>query len=77
RIGFGDHVRLDVQGDPCDGQMLHVARDTPFGCVLRSRFVLGLGLLRHCYTEFSFLSRLLPSLYYGERANGEAVPLPW
>jgi len=45
--------------------------------VLRSRFVLGLGLLRHCYTEFSFLSRLLPSLYYGERANGEAVPLPW
>jgi len=37
----------------------------------------GLGLLRHCYTEFSFLSRLLPSLYYGERANGEAVPLPW
>lgn len=72
--------------------MLHVARDTPFGCVLRSRFVLGLdstdphrdagdavglGLLKHCYTEFSFLSRLLPSLYYGERANGEAVPLPW
>ncbi|KAG0772185.1 hypothetical protein G6F21_014545 [Rhizopus arrhizus] len=72
--------------------MLHVARDTPFGCVLRSRFVLGLdsaepqrdasdavglGLLRHCYTEFSFLSRLLPSLYYGERANGEAGPLPW
>ncbi|EMF59576.1 DAPG hydrolase family protein [Stenotrophomonas maltophilia] len=92
RIGFGDQVRLDANADPCDGQMLHVARDTPFGCVLRSRFVLGLdstdphrdagdavglGLLKHCYTEFSFLSRLLPSLYYGERANGEAVPLPW
>ncbi|KAG1312491.1 hypothetical protein G6F62_014253 [Rhizopus arrhizus] len=70
--------------------MLHVARDTPFGCVLRSRFVLGLdsaepqrdasdavglGLLRHCYTEFSFLSRLLPSLYYGERANAFATEL--
>ena len=33
--------------------------------------------MRHCYTEFSFLSRFLPSLYYGEKANGEAVPLPW
>ena len=62
------------------------------GCVLRSRFylglsgerpeqavpdALGLNLLRHCYTEFTFLSRFLPSLYYGEHANGEAAPLPW
>lgn len=95
RIGFGDQVRLDPHGDPMSGQMLHVTKDTPFGCVLRSRFVLGLdagaagdaahapsealglALMRHCYTEFSFLSRLLPSLYYGEKANGEAVPLPW
>jgi hypothetical protein len=38
---------------------------------------LGLNLLRHCYTEFTFLSRFLPSLYYGEHANGEAAPLPW
>lgn len=72
--------------------MIHLARDTPFGCVLRSRFylglssprpqqdvpdVLGLNLLRHCYTEFTYLSRLLPSIYYGEHANGEAAPLPW
>lgn len=92
RIGFGDQVKLDGNGDPMSGQMLHVARDTPFGCVLRSRFVLGLddnhsddapsvamglALMRHCYTEFTFLSRFLPSLYYGEHANGEAVPLPW
>ena len=75
-----------------DGQMIHLTRDTPFGCVLRSRFylglsserpeqdvpdALGLNLLRHCYTEFTFLSRFLPSLYYGEHANGEAAPLPW
>ncbi len=89
RIGFGDGVKLDENGDPVSGQMLHVARDTPFGCVLRSRFVLGLddehvpseamglALMRHCYTEFTFLSRFLPSLYFGEKANGEEVPLPW
>ena len=92
RIGFGDHIKLDANGDPMDGQMIHLARDTPFGCVLRSRFylglssaqpeqdvpdVLGLNLLRHCYTEFTFLSRFLPSIYFGEHANGEAVPLPW
>lgn len=92
RIGFGDHVNLDAAGDPIDGEMLHVTRDTPFGCTLRSRFVLGRGsadplhdasdviglnLMKHCYTEFTFLSRFLPSLYYGEHANGEVVPLPW
>ncbi|WP_445658867.1 DAPG hydrolase family protein [Achromobacter sp. NCFB-sbj8-Ac1-l] len=92
RIGFGDAIELDAEGDPMDGQMIHLARDTPFGCVLRSRFylglssaqpeqdvpdVLGLNLLRHCYTEFTFLSRFLPSIYYGEHANDEAVPLPW
>ncbi|WP_256077220.1 DAPG hydrolase family protein [Massilia sp. YIM B04103] len=92
RIGFGDHIQLDEDGDPQDGHMLHIASDTPFGCVLRSRFLLGLSaaqpldevpdhlglsLMRHCYTEFTYLSRFLPSLYYGEHANGEAVPLPW
>lgn len=92
RIGFGDHVILDPNGDPTSGQMLHVARDTPFGCVLRSRFILGLdttdgknspdesvglALMKHCYTEFTFLSRFLPSLYYGEKANDENIPLPW
>lgn len=92
RIGFGQHVALDAQGDPLDGEMLHLARDTPYGCVLRSRFllgrhsddpvrdvpdVLGLNLLRHCYSEFTYLSRFLPSLYYGEQGNGETAPLPW
>ena len=92
RIGFGEHVALDAQGDPLDGEMLHLARDTPAGCVLRSRFllgrnsadpvrdvpdVLGLNLLRHCYSEFTYLSRFLPSLYYGEGANGDKAPLPW
>ena len=92
-----------VQGGKTGGQrqafaMAHpqaaqaLARDTPAGCVLRSRFllgrnsadpvrdvpdVLGLNLLRHCYSEFTYLSRFLPSLYYGEGANGDKAPLPW
>ena len=31
----------------------------------------GPALLRHCYTEFTYLSRFLPSIYYGEHGNGE------
>ena len=59
---------------------MHLARDTPFGCVLRSRYLgkssaqperaadeLGLALLRHCYTEFTYLSRFLPSIYWRAR----------
>lgn len=92
RLGFGDDVVTDENGDPVDGYMVQMARDTPFGCVLRSRFYLGcasaqpdidasdrlgLNLLLHCYTEFTYLSRFLPALYYGEHANGELPPLPW
>ncbi|MBP2310668.1 hydrolase [Azospirillum melinis] len=92
RIGFGDDVALDADGDPLDGQMVHVARDTSYGAVLRSRFILGqtgkaaghelpdaigFGLLQHCYTEFSYLAKLLPSLYWGDRANRGDVPLLW
>ena len=90
RIGFGDHAQLDAHGDPLDGDMVHLARDTPFGCA-RSRFYLGkssaqperdaadelgLALLRHCYTEFTYLSRFLPSIYYGEHGNGEKPRCP-
>lgn len=39
--------------------------------------VLGRNLLRHCYSEFTYLSRFLSSLYYGVHANGEKAPLPW
>lgn len=91
-IGFGDDIQMDTHGFPIDGKMVHLTRDTDFGCVLRSRFVLGaslenpleqlpdavgLGLMRHCYNEFTYLSRFLPSLYYGEHANDEKAPLPW
>jgi hypothetical protein len=92
RIGFGKHVQTDANGDPTDGYMVHILRDTPSGCVLRSRFYLGaaaadpllevpdelgLGLMVHCYSEFTYLSHFLPSLYYAENKNGDKAPLPW
>jgi hypothetical protein len=92
RIGFGKDTVLDNNGDPEDGFMFHVARDTPFGCTLRSHFYLGaltadtetplhenigFGLMEHCYTEFTYLSHFLSSLYYAENKNGDKAPLPW
>lgn len=38
---------------------------------------LGLGLMKHAYSEFQFLSRFLPSLYIAEQRDEEPVPLPW
>ena len=89
RIGFGDHAQLDAHGDPLDGDMVHLARDTPFGCCAAASTwasparspsdaadELGLALLRHCYTEFTYLSRFLPSIYYGEHGNGEKPRCP-
>ena len=32
---------------------------------------IGFGLMKHCYNEFTYLSRFLPSLYYGEHGNDE------
>lgn len=83
-IGFGNNVSLDRAGVPVAGRMIHVTRDTPEGMVLRSRFALGLdcaqtghevpdeiglGLMRHCHSEFSYLAKALPSLFYGDKAN--------
>ncbi|HDX8340992.1 TPA: hydrolase [Aeromonas dhakensis] len=91
RIDFGDEVALDEQGAPLDGEMLHLVRDTPYGCVLRSRFLLGkacanpldevpdeigFNLMRHCYSEFSYLAQFLPSLYYAENGR-EPAPRLW
>lgn len=35
------------------------------------------ALLAHCYNEFIFLSRFLPSLFVAENRATQAVPLPW
>lgn len=80
-------------------RLIHVARDTEWGCALRSHFFLGedlpmigksaseiasmIGdevgpaLLQHCYDEFTFLSRFLPSLYIAENRETIPVQLPW
>lgn len=92
RIGFGENTPLDSNGDPIDGYMLHVVRDTLEGCVLRSHFYLGasgiaeghllpdeigFGLMEHCYSEFTYLSHSLPSLYYAKNQHGDKAPLLW
>jgi hypothetical protein len=96
RMGIGDEPPRDDRGRPMNGRMTHVARDTPFGMVLRSRFWLGeglraarevleaalpeatgLGLMKHANTEFNYLSRFLPSLYYAEQRDEVGAPDPW
>ena len=37
----------------------------------------GLGLMKHAYSEFFMLSRFLPSLYVAENRERQPVPLPW
>jgi hypothetical protein len=43
QIGQGPEPLRDEHGRPNNGRMAHVARDTPDGMVLRSRFWLGAG----------------------------------
>jgi hypothetical protein len=74
RIGLGLEIVRDEQGRPQGGWLAHIGRDTPDGMVLRSRFwlpegvppELGLGLMQHAKTEFTYLGRFLPSLYIAE-----------
>lgn len=81
------------------GRLLHVGRDTPWGCALRSHFYMGqdlpaagktpeevkalvpdefgVALLQHCYNEFTFLSRFLPSLFIAENRKTHHITVPW
>ena len=99
RVALGHEPQRDNTGGMIGGRLLHIGRDTPWGCALRSHFYLGqdlpgLGmdpaavevefsdqfgraLLQHCYNEFTFLSRFLPSLYLGDNRDHLPVPLPW
>ena len=89
----------DPAGRVMGTRLFHIARDTAWGCVLRSHFFLGWdlptigktpeqiaamitddvapSLLTHCYNEFTFLSRFLPSLFIAENRDTHAVDLPW
>ena len=37
----------------------------------------AVALLQHCYNEFTFLSRFLPSLCVAETRATHPVALPW
>lgn len=92
-IGFGHDAARDEQGRPIGGRMSHIARDTPTGMVLRSRFWLGFGLpenavrgipeslgidlMQHAHTEFKYLAAFLPSLYIAENRDAEVAPAVW
>lgn len=43
QLGIGPEPLRDERGRPSTGRMAHIARDTPDGLVLRSRFWLGAG----------------------------------
>ena len=99
RIGLSHDPQRDSGGQILGGRLLHIGRDTPWGCALRSHFYLGqdlpaLGktpqeiqqifsdefgraLLQHCYNEFTFLSRFLPSLFLGENRSDARSRVPW
>jgi hypothetical protein len=99
RIGLSHEAARDPSGAIVGGRLLHIGRDNPGGCALRSHFYLGqdlpaLGkspaeisqiftddfgraLLQHCYNEFTFLSRFLPSLYIAENRQSRTVAVPW
>ena len=106
RFGVRPHRHELGGAAPCPtavcsaGGLLHIGRDTPWGCALRSHFYMGQGpagrrqepgrdrtrwcptqfgiaLLQHCYNEFTFLSRFLPSLFIAENRKTHPVPLPW
>jgi len=99
RIGLSWQTPRLPDGRLLGGRLLHMGRDTPWGCALRSHFFLGqdlpaagkspqevaalipeafaIALLQHCYNEFTFLSRFLPSLFVAENRKTHPVALPW
>lgn len=99
RVGMGWEAPALPDGRLLGGRLLHIGRDTPWGCALRSHFYLGqdlpglgkspqeiremvpdelgIALLQHCYNEFTFLSRFLPSLFIAENRATHEVKLPW
>jgi hypothetical protein len=99
RIGLSHTPARDSENRIIGGRLLHIGRDTAWGCVLRSHFYLGQdlpgigkspaeieaafpdefggALLQHCYNEFTYLSRFLPSLYIAENRGKLPLIPPW
>lgn len=99
RTGIGWDAPSLPDGRLLGGRLLHIGRDTEWGCALRSHFYMGqdlpaagkspkeieemlpdafgAALLQHCYNEFTFLSRFLPSLFIAENRKSHRVVVPW
>lgn len=99
RVGLSHDPMRASDGSVLGSRLLHIARDTPWGCALRSHFFLGqdlpqagyssaqiaelfgdefgVALLQHCYNEFTFLSRFLPSLFIAENRRTIEIRAPW
>ena len=99
RAGVGWDTPKLPDGRLLGGRLMHIGRDTPWGCALRSHFFMGQdlplagknpkeieeimpdafgeALLQHCYNEFTFLSRFLPSLFIAENRQTHKVHVPW
>jgi hypothetical protein len=59
-----------------NGTVIHLLRDTDYGCEMRSRFWLndvpdmaGAGLMQHCMEEMGTLADFLPDLYKKETST--------
>lgn len=59
------------------GQDLPDAGSTPEQVAALFPDTFGRALLMHCYNEFTFLSRFLPSLFSAENRATRVVPTPW
>jgi hypothetical protein len=58
----------------CD---LHAAGRSPIELQAMIPDAVAPALLTHCYSEFTYLSRFLPSLFAAENREVRAVALPW
>jgi hypothetical protein len=59
------------------GQDLPAAGKSPGEIAEMVPDAFAVALLQHCYNEFTFLSRFLPSLFIAENRNTHKVALPW
>ncbi|MBN1105931.1 MAG: hydrolase [Deltaproteobacteria bacterium] len=74
RVGAAICGRIGLmQKDFHLGTLIHLVRDTDFGCEMRSRFWLlyadepfARGVMTHCIEEMGYLGDLLPDLYAGK-----------
>jgi hypothetical protein len=59
------------------GQDLPAAGASPEQVAESETDLFGRALLQHCYNEFTFLSRFLPSLYIAEHRDKQTPAVPW